>query len=93
MSANHQPPDRFTEAIRKQADRAGRRKAMHWWSGLGMLGVIGWMVVVPTLVGIAAGRALDSRFDTGIFWTLSLLFAGLVLGCMGAWRSARESMR
>lgn len=95
MSADHQlpEPDRFTGAIRKQASRAERNQAMRWWHGLGVLGVIGWMVVVPTLAGIAMGRGLDSRFDTGIFWTLSLLLAGLALGCIAAWRSVKESLR
>lgn len=93
MSAGRQPPDRFTEAIRKQASRTERRRVVRWWHGLGVLGVIGWMVVVPALVGIAAGRVLDSRFDSGISWTLSLMLLGLALGCMGAWRSIKESMR
>jgi ATP synthase protein I len=53
---------------------------------LAQVGVLGWTIVVPTLIGIFAGRWLDRRFDTGIFWTGPLLMLGLALGCWSAWR-------
>lgn len=56
------------------------------WFGLGMMGLIGWSVAVPTLVGVAAGHWLDHRFPNQISWTLTLLFVGLVFGCVNAWR-------
>lgn len=55
------------------------------WFGLGMMGLIGWSVVTPTLLGAALGLWLD-RSRTGAFsWTLSLLVAGLFVGCANAW--------
>jgi ATP synthase protein I len=55
------------------------------WLGLGMMGMIGWSVAVPTLLGIALGVWLDT-YHAGIHrWTLALLVAGLVLGCVNAW--------
>ena len=51
-----------------------------------MIGALGWTIVVPTLLGIFAGRWLDQALHSGIFWTLSLLVAGLAAGCMFAWR-------
>lgn len=57
---------------------------------LAMIGALGWLIVVPTLIGMFAGRWLDHRFDTQIFWTTSLLFVGLVIGCYLAWRRAHR---
>jgi ATP synthase protein I len=42
--------------------------------------------VIPTLLGVFAGRWLDRRFHSGIFWTLGLIVAGVTLGCYLAWQ-------
>jgi ATP synthase protein I len=55
------------------------------WFGLGMMGVIGWSVTVPMLLGAALGLWLDKHHPSGHSWTLSLGFAGLALGCWNAW--------
>jgi len=53
---------------------------------LAQVGVLGWTIVVPTLLGVFAGRWVDRRLGTGIFWTGPLLMAGLAIGCWSAWR-------
>ncbi len=55
------------------------------WFGLGTMGLIGWSIVVPTLLGAALGTWLDARHGGRHSWTLALLVAGLVLGCFNAW--------
>ena len=55
------------------------------WFGLGMSGLIGWSVAIPTLLGAGLGLWLDQRLPEVFSWTLTLLFAGLVLGCFNAW--------
>lgn len=55
------------------------------WLGLGMMGLIGWSVVVPTLLGAALGLWLDKHHPAKHSWTLALLVAGLTLGCLNAW--------
>jgi ATP synthase protein I len=55
------------------------------WFGLGMMGLIGWSVVIPTLAGAALGIWLDHRHPGSHSWTLTLLIAGLVIGCLNAW--------
>ena len=50
-----------------------------------MIGALGWLIVVPTLIGVFIGRWLDRHFGMEIFWTTSLLFVGLVIGCYLAW--------
>ena len=55
------------------------------WFGLGMSGLIGWSVSVPTLAGVALGVWLDRRHTGTFSWTLALLVAGLTIGCLNAW--------
>ncbi len=55
------------------------------WSGLGMMGLVGWSVAIPTLLGAALGLWLDRRYPGGRSWTLALLVVGLALGCWNAW--------
>ncbi len=50
------------------------------------MGLIGWSVVIPTLLGAALGIWLDRHFPGSHSWTLALLVAGLVIGCFNAWR-------
>jgi len=82
-------PDGMAAAVRK---RQQRRK--HWLNEgepsvvrfVGQIGVLGWMIVTPTLIGLFIGRWLDHRFSTGIFWSAPLLLLGVVVGCWSAWR-------
>ena len=53
---------------------------------LGQIGVLGWIIVTPMLAGLFAGRWLDHRFGSGLFWTAPLLMVGAGLGCWSAWR-------
>jgi ATP synthase protein I len=55
------------------------------WFGMGMMGLIGWSVVVPTLLGAALGLWLDKQHPGRHAWTLALLMAGLTIGCLNAW--------
>ena len=53
---------------------------------LAQIGVLGWMIVVPMLIGVFAGRWLDQKFNSGLFCTAPLLMLGLALGCFSAWK-------
>lgn len=55
------------------------------WFGLGMMGLVGWSVVVPTLLGAALGLWLDQHHPGKHAWTLALLVLGLAIGCANAW--------
>lgn len=72
-----------TKAARKL--NARRNPTPGVWFGLGMMGLIGWSVVVPTLLGAVLGLWLDKHYPGGRSWTLALLMAGLVIGCLNAW--------
>jgi ATP synthase protein I len=69
----------------KRKLKARRNSAQGVWFGLGMMGLIGWSVAIPTLLGAALGLWLDRRDPGGRSWTLALLVAGLVVGCFNAW--------
>ena len=71
--------------------KARRSGAPGVWFGLGMMGLVGWSVAVPTLLGAALGLWLDKQHAGKHSWTLALLAAGLVIGCLNAWHwVARE---
>ena len=99
MAKNKQKPvssDDFTKSIEQQARRKikARQNGRHSiWFGLGMFGLIGWSVTIPTLAGIALGQWIDKRWPDHISWTLTLMFVGVVLGCMNAWRWIGEERR
>lgn len=63
------------------------------WSGLGMMGLVGWSVAVPTLLGAALGIWLDKRYPGIHSWTLALLVAGLAIGCLNAWHWVAKENR
>ena len=76
-------------AARIGANAARKLKARHStqgvWFGLGMMGLIGWSVTIPTLLGAALGLWLDKHHPGTHAWTLALLVAGLSIGCLNAW--------
>lgn len=65
--------------------RAQRKVTRTVWSGLGMMGLVGWSVSVPTLLGAALGVWLDNRYPANHSWMLTLLLTGLGIGCLNAW--------
>lgn len=79
---------RFSKQVGDMAARkleAQRHVSKTVWSGLGMMGLIGWSIAIPTLLGAAIGIWLDESYPGGRSWTLMLLVAGLCLGCFNAW--------
>jgi ATP synthase protein I len=79
----------FSRLVGAKAARKlrGQRHRDHTvWFGLGLMGLIGWSVALPTLLGATLGLWLDNRYPGGRSWTLALLVAGLTLGCFHAWR-------
>jgi len=78
----------LSEEVGAKASRklkARRNSPPTVWFGLGMMGLIGWSVVVPTLLSAALGLWLDKHYPGKHAWTLALLVAGLAIGCFNAW--------
>jgi ATP synthase protein I len=78
----------FTREVEEKAKRklrAKRNSSQGVWFGLGMMGLIGWSVAIPTLLGAALGIWLDNKYQGTLSWTLTFLIIGLVIGCLNAW--------
>ena len=79
----------FSKQVGEKAQR--KLKALHndkrgVWFGLGMMGIVGWTIVVPTLLGTLLGIWLDKKYPETFSWTLTGLILGLFVGCLIAWR-------
>ncbi len=89
MSQEPGNPERLEQAVRTQQQRRERWQRegeRPLGQNLAMIGALGWTIVLPILLGIFVGRWLDRSFNSGVFWTLGLLVAGLAAGCTLAWK-------
>ncbi len=79
---------KFSDQIGEKEKRklkAMRESSGSVWSGLGMFGMVGWSVVVPTVLGAALGVWLDKTYHESFSWTLTCLLIGLCTGSLIAW--------
>ena len=74
---------RLRAARERQARREGPPRVARY---LAQIGTLGWMIVVPALLGLFLGRWIDRSLGTGIFWSAPLLMLGVGLGCWSGWR-------
>lgn len=85
---NAVPPDRLDRTVGRKAARKARARGEprhRLWFGVGMFGLVGWAVAVPTLVGTALGLWLDQRFPGPPSWTITGIVIGALLGSLNAW--------
>jgi len=86
----------YSQQVGEMAERklkAQRHVTQTVWSGLGMMGLVGWSVAVPTLLGAALGFWLDKHYPGGHSYTLMLLAIGVALGCFNAWHWVAKENR
>jgi ATP synthase protein I len=79
--------DHFTEQVAKREAlriKGLRHKDETVWFGLGMFGIVGWSVAIPTLIGIALGLWIDRTWPSHYSWVLMFLIIGVVIGCINA---------
>ena len=76
---------RMIKAKETQKLRERKKSRQGFWHSVGMFGLIGWSVVIPTILGTALGKWLDKRFPGKQSFTLTFLIIGLVVGCWIAW--------
>ena len=95
MSDKPNRKNAFAEQLGAKAARKlkARNSTSGVWFGLGMMGLIGWSVTVPTLLGVALGMWIDKHYPGTHSWTLALLVAGLAIGCFNAWHWIGQQMR
>ncbi|MGD2042756.1 MAG: AtpZ/AtpI family protein [Acidimicrobiia bacterium] len=82
----------FGRVVGRKADRRieARRRSDSVWFWLGMLGLIGWSVAIPTVAGVALGVWLDRVAPASFSWVLTMLVLGLALGLLNAWLWVRR---
>ena len=86
--------EHVVETIKREVSRMeeARRNPSHGiLFGLGMFGVVGWSIAVPTIAGVYLGLWLDRIWPAVFSWTISLLFVGVMLGVVVAWRWIRRN--
>jgi ATP synthase protein I len=93
---NDENNDRIARAARRAAERernARDEPEPSLGSRLGQIGILGWSIVVPTLLGLAIGHWLDKHFHTGVFFAAPLLMAGAAFGLWSAWKWMHRQTR
>ena len=88
MSDSPNQGKRFSREVgvrEKRKLRAREKKTDQVWFGLGMFGVVGWAVSIPTVLGIFLGVWIDLKWRGPYSWTIMLLMIGLIVGCLNAW--------
>lgn len=79
---DHDPLPRQVGEKSRRHLRAANRGVL--WFGLGTFGMVGYTVVLPTLIGLALGVYADRRWGGHVSWSLTGLAVGLFLGCLAA---------
>ncbi|GIW94244.1 MAG: hypothetical protein KatS3mg110_2285 [Pirellulaceae bacterium] len=80
---------RFSSELIERKERrklkARRERSRSVWYHLGMFGLVGWSVALPTVAGTALGLWLEHHWKASFSWTLVGMGAGLAIGCCTAW--------
>jgi ATP synthase protein I len=74
------------ERMRKRREFWNRTGELPLGRALGMMGRFGWTIVGPTILGAFVGRWLDHKFNSGVFWSATLIFLGVTLGFYLVWQ-------
>ena len=85
--------DAMQEAIRQRQSRREtweKQGERPLWKNLSMVGALGWLVVVPTLIGVFVGKWIDEALGTSVTFSGALTFAGACLGFYLAWKRMNE---
>jgi len=82
--------DKEVEKRRLRVEERQRHGERPLLAALAAYGALGWLVVIPALLGLFLGRYIDRRAGTGLVFSAGLLFAGVTLGAFLAWRKMHE---
>lgn len=89
ISSSNDRHEKMQEAalrLERRAEAARDEREPSFAARLGQIGVLGWAIVTPVLIGVLIGRWLDRTFDAGIFFTAPLIMLGAAAGLWTAWR-------
>jgi ATP synthase protein I len=77
---------RAVTRVRKRREYWQRTGELPLGRALAMMGRFGWTIVGPALLGAFIGRWLDRTFQSGVFWSATLVFLGVVAGFYLVWK-------
>ncbi len=93
-------PDPTADALSRAAREALQRKRRaelepepSLGSRLAQIGILGWTIVLPTLLGLVVGHWLDRHFATRVFFSAPLLMVGAAIGLWSAWKWMHRQTR
>jgi len=89
MSREDQDTDRTAEAARRSVEREQIKRDTpepSLGTRLGQIGILGWAIVTPMLLGVVLGRLADRHFETGVFFTAPAILIGAAIGLHAAWK-------
>ncbi len=75
----------FSKDIEKSAKELMKaRKEKTFWHYASLIGVGGWLFVIPIVAGAYLGRYLDKKLG-GISWTITFIIIGIAVGIYNFW--------
>lgn len=84
MSADRNDRDRIGRSAKRKQD-ARDNPGSSPLRGIGVFGMIGWSVAVPTVAGAFVGLWLDRAWPQDFSWTIALILGGVTIGAALAW--------
>ncbi len=78
---------RFSEKVEKSAEKLvkARKEKSRFWHYAQMLGVGGWLFVIPVVAGAYLGRYMDGKLGGEISWTITFIIIGIAVGIYNVW--------
>jgi ATP synthase protein I len=87
MVKNKIKDKKFSEDVDKSAKELlkARKEKTSFWHYTYVIGVGGWLFVIPIVAGAYLGRYLDKKTEGGISWTITFIIIGIVIGIYNIW--------
>jgi ATP synthase protein I len=78
---------KFSEKVEKSAEELmkARKEKSGFWHYAQILGVGGWLFVIPIVAGAYLGRYMDEKTGGDISWTITLIIIGMAVGIYNIW--------
>ena len=88
--------DEFLTEVRRRRERHERHQRegdASFWSSVGMMGSIGWSIMVPLTAGVLFGRWLDGLLNTKPWMTIVFALFGIAAGFINLFRITAQAER